>query len=188
MKKCLGICVVVGIFFLSRQAIAQEIVHALCGTVTSINSADKTLTLFQDSGSRANFKIMSASSTRIAFDKKIADEATAAKEFEKQGAYVILFYFGGEEDRTVVALKNLGAGPFSATSGEVTKWSDHDHTISVSDKDGKVHSFKIDAQTVAETYLGAVNGSKIDIDKGERVRLVSSMKSGTATVLFIREK
>ena len=91
MKKCLGICVVVGIFFLSRQAIAQEIVHALCGTVTSINSADKTLTLFQDSGSRANFKIMSASSTRIAFDKKIADEATAAKEFEKQGAYVILF-------------------------------------------------------------------------------------------------
>lgn len=56
------------------------------------------------------------------------------------------------------------------------------------DKDGAIHSLKIDAQLVAETYLGAVNGSKVDVDKGEQVQVVSSLKDGTPTVLFIREK
>ena len=32
---------------------SQEIVHALCGTVSSINPTAKTITLFQDSGSPA---------------------------------------------------------------------------------------------------------------------------------------
>jgi hypothetical protein len=187
IRKCLGISVFVGLLFLSHEVRAQEIVHALCGTVNSIN-ADKTITLFQDNGSRANFKVMSSSGTRIAFDKKIAHEVTAARDFQKRGAYVILFYFGGEENRTFVALKNLGAGPFSATTGEVTKWNGHDHTISVTDKDGNERSFKIDAQTIAETYLGAVDGSKVDMDKGERVRVVSSVKNGTPTALFVREQ
>ena len=131
---------------------------------------------------------MSSSNARIAFDKKIADEVTAAKEFQKKGAYVVLFYFGTEENRTAVALKSLGNGPFSSTTGEVTEWSGHNHKLSVRDKDGAIHSFLIDPQTVAETYLGAVNSSKVDLDKGEQVRLVSSLKNGTPTVLFIREK
>jgi len=58
----------------------------------------------------------------------------------------------------------------------------------VIDDDKKEHSFKLDAQTVAETYMGAVNASKFDIAKGDQVRLVSSMKNGVSTVLFIRQK
>lgn len=189
MKQFLGVCVLVGsLLFPAPQLVAQEIVHALCGTVTSINTADKTITLFQDSGSRVTFKVMSSPNTRIAFDKKIAEEVTAAKEFQKQGAYVILFYFGNEESRTAVALKSLGSGPFSSTTGEVTKWNGHDNTVSVRDKDGTIHSFKVDAQTVAETYMGVVNGSRFDVDKGEHVRLVSSMKNGSPAALFIREE
>jgi hypothetical protein len=36
--------------------------------------------------------------------------------------------------------------------------------------------------------MGAVNASKFDIAKGDQVRLVSSMKNGVSTVLFIRQK
>jgi hypothetical protein len=189
MKPILGMFILAGSLLIpASQLTAQEIVHALCGTVSSIDSANKTITLFQDSGSPATFKVLSSSSTRIAFDKKIADEVTAAKEFKKQGDYVILFYFGNQENRTAVALKSLGTGPFSSVAGEVQDWNGHSHEVSVRDKDGALHSFRIDPQTVAETYMGAVNGSKFDIDKGEQVRLVSSMKDGSQTVMFIREK
>ena len=188
MKRSLCMCILAGSLLFAPQLVAQEIVHALCGTVSSVNTADKTITLFQDSGSRVTFKVTSLSDTHVAFDKKIADETTAAKEFQKQGAYVILFYFGTEGNRTAIALKSLGAGPFSSTTGEVTSFKSHDHTVSIRDKNGSIHPFKIDAQTVAETYMGAVNGSKFAVDKGEQVRLVSSLKDQTPTVLFIREK
>src|SRR5512146_186129 len=110
---------------------AQEIVHALCGTVSTINPANKTITVFQDTGSAATFSIGPSSSTRIAFDKRVADEVTPAKEYQKQGAYVILFYYGVQENRTAVAVKSLGAGPFSSTTGAVTEWNRHTQTISV---------------------------------------------------------
>ena len=189
MKQSLSLCIFVSSLLVTvPQLSAQQIVHALCGTVSSINTANKTITLFQDSGSPATFRVMSSSNVRIAFDQKIADEVTAAKEFQQKGAYVVLFYFGTEENRTAVALKSLGKGPFSSTTGEVTEWNGHNHKLSVRDKDGAIHSFLIDPQTIAETYLGVVNSSKVDFDKGDQVRLVSSLKNGTPTVLFIREK
>jgi hypothetical protein len=167
---------------------AQEIVHALCGTVSSIDPSAKTITLFQDTGSTATFKVMASSSKRISFDRKIAGEVTEATQFQKQGAYVILFYFGINENRTAVALKNLGAGPFSSTTGEVTDWNGHDHKISIHGKDGATHSFTVEPQTVAETYMGVVNGTKVDLDRGDHVRVVSSGKTGSPTALFIREQ
>jgi len=189
MKLFMVVSILAGALCLpTRQVIAQEIVHALCGTVSSIDTGGKTITLFQDIGSPSTFSVMTSSDTRIAFDKKIAGEVTAAREFQKQGAYVILFYFGIDQNRVAVALKNLGSGPFSSTTGEVTKWNGHDNTLSVRDKDGTIHSFKIDVHTVAETYQGVVNGLKFDVDRGDKVRLVTSIKNGTQTVLFLREE
>jgi len=189
MKKLLLPSILVSsLVFLPLPSRAQEIVHALCGTVSSINPADQTITLFQDTGSPAIFSMKRPSSARVAFDKKVANEVTAAKEFQKQGAYVILFYYGVQENRTAVAVKNLGAGPFSSATGEVTEWNGRTQTISVRGQDGAVHSFKFDPQTVAETYQGVVDGSHFDVNKGEQVRLVSSKKGETPTVLFIREK
>ena len=189
LKSCLGVCVcVASLFLVTREGASQEIVHALTGSVSSINTADGTITLLQDGGSKGTFKVISSSKTHIAFDKKVAEDAVAANGFGKQGAYVIVFYFGSEENRTAVAVRSLGAGPFSSITGDVAKWNGHDHTLSVSDKGGVLHSFKVDAKTVAETYMGVVDGSRFDIDKGDRVRLVSSMKNGIPTVLFIRQK
>jgi hypothetical protein len=189
MKQFLYVSILVSsLSLLTPGLAAQEMVHALCGTVSSVDPSAKTITLFQDTGSPATFKVMSSSSKRIDFDKKIAGDVTAAKEFQKKGAYVILFYFGINENRTAVALKNLGAGPFSSTSGEVTDWNGHDHKVSIRDKDGATHTFTIGPQTVAETYMGVVNGTKFDIDKGDNVRIVSSRKEASPTVLFIREK
>jgi hypothetical protein len=189
MKRYLYVSMLVSSLLLLVPGLeAQEIVHALCGTVSSINPAAGTITLFQDSGSPATFKVMSATGKRITFDKKIADDVTAAKQFQKQGAYAILFYYGVNENQTAVALKNLGAGPFSSTTGQVTDWSGHDRKLSVRDKDGVTHSFTIAPQTVAETYTGVEDGTKLDLNKGDSVRVVSSRTGDAPTALFIRER
>ena len=97
---CLGL--------LTVSASAQEVVHALTGTVSSIDDLSKTIVVFQDNGSEGEFKDMTTAKTRVVIDKKIALDTTAAEANKKKGAYVIVFYYGDNDGRTAVALKNLG--------------------------------------------------------------------------------
>jgi hypothetical protein len=188
LRTCLRMGVFASaVFAVACPATAQEIVHAVTGTVSGIDASHQTITLFQDGGSRSTFKVMLSSTTRISFDKRAADDTTAAKEFQKQGAYVILFYFGMNENRTAVALQGLGDGPFSSNSGEVRAFDRHNGTITVIGKDAKKHSFKLNDRTVAETYAGAVDASEFHAEKGTHVQVVSAMEKGTPTALFIRQ-
>jgi Cu/Ag efflux protein CusF len=177
---CLGV--------LAIAAQAQQVVHALTGTVSSIDTLSKTMTIFQDNGSQSDFKDMTNEKAHFAFDKKIALEATPADDFKKKGAYVIVFYFGDNQDRTAVALKNLGAGPFTSAEGSLVKFDVKGHSISLKDSSGALQTFKLTDQTVAEGYMGVVEGSKFQAQKGDQVRIVASTESGTPTALFMREK
>src|ERR1035441_2132094 len=88
-------------------AMAQEVVHALTGTVSSIDPVGKTITVFLDGGSQGVLKGMANSKTSLSVDKKLLAAATTADAFNKNGAYVIVFYFGGTDARTAVALRSL---------------------------------------------------------------------------------
>ena len=166
---------------------AQQVVHALTGTVSSIDDPSKTLMVFQDNGSEGQFKDMTTAKTRVVIDKKIGLDTPAADANKKKGAYVIVFYYGDNDDRTAVALKNLGAGPFSSTEGTVTKFEGKQHTITVQDKSGTAQTFKIAQDTVAEGYMGVVDGYKFQASKGDHVRVVGTTENGAATALFMRE-
>jgi hypothetical protein len=189
LKAFVAACAVASsIAALSVPSSAQEIIHALTGTVSEIDTAEKTITIFQDSGSRAVvYQQLTNPKTRIAFDKHIQPETTAAAHFDKQGAYVIVFYFGGDNDRTAVAIESLGTGPFQSTNGTVTRYDGHGHTMTIQDESGKPLTFKIIDKTVAETGMGAVDGASYHADKGERVRIVSSTVDGAPTALFVRQ-
>jgi hypothetical protein len=166
---------------------AQEVIHALTGTVTSINATAKVITVLQDNGSTGEFYPRLNSKTRISFDKTIADGTTAPEQFNEQGAYVIVFYYGGTQDKTVVALKNLGAGPFTSTNGTVTKFEPHSHALSVQDSTGAVQTFRLASNSVAEVNFGAVDGLKFQPQKGDHVRVVAATVDGALTALFVRD-
>lgn len=164
---------------------AQEIVHAMIGTVSSIDSGAKTITLLQGTSHQV-FKATVNPSVRLAFDKKMAESTQPAANFQTLGAYVVVLYFGGAESQTAVALRSLGKGPFSSTSGEVSSWDRHRHVITVTDSAGAIHQFNITPETIAETNMGCLNGSRYQADKGEKVRIVSDVEKGGATALFVR--
>jgi hypothetical protein len=181
----LGVAICLG--WMCRTATAQEVVHALTGTVSSIDPVSKTITLFLDGGSEGVFKDME-SKTPLSVDKKVLADATAVDAFKQKGAYVIVLYFGGMDLRTAVALRSLGTGPFSAIDGTVSRFESHEHAISVADKSGTVQTFKINADTVAEGYAGAVDGLKFQAQKDDHVHVVGTSQNGSLIALFVSEK
>jgi hypothetical protein len=185
-RALLRIVLLAGCFSLvSLAATAQEVVHALTGIVNNINSAAKTIAVITDDGSDGIFQDMTGSRTSIEFDKNIRTEATAADEFKKKGARVIVFYYGAGDVRTVVAIKSLGEGPFTKDSGTVVKFDKREHSLTIKDSSGAIESFKITSSTVADTDAGAAEGLKFDPHKGESVRVIATQTDGSLTALFI---
>jgi hypothetical protein len=186
VRGVLKVCILTGCFSLAPvAATAQEVVHALTGTVVSIDAAAKTITVYTDNRSEGLFKDMTNSNTPIEFDKNIRADATAADTFKKKGTYVIVFYYGGGDTRTAVALRSLGPGPFTKNSGTVVKFENKEHSISIADDSGAIQSFKITSDTVAETEFGAVGESKYQPHKGDQVRVTAAVVNGSAIALFI---
>jgi hypothetical protein len=184
LRALAGTCVLAGcVLSLPVASAAQEVVHALTGTVSAINSTAGYITVFQDNGTRGVFDDMTAKH-RVSLDKRIAADTTAVNAFDKQGAYAIVFYYTKGDDQIAVALKNLGAGPFASTVGTVKKFDGH-RELTVVDKTGAAQTFKVDEKTVAEGMFGAVEGSKFDTHKGDQVRVVSANVGGTPTALFL---
>jgi hypothetical protein len=179
-------CALASILSLPISLAAQQVVHALTGTVSSINTASQTIAVLQDVGGNGVFQNPANPKTRVSLDKKIGPGTIAAEAFKDNGAYVIVFYYGGSDDRTVVAFKNLGAGPFSSTVGTIKKF-DRSRVVTIQDESGKLQTFKISPDTVAEGYAGAVDGTKISVQGGDKIRIVSSVVDGNPTALFIRQ-
>jgi hypothetical protein len=164
---------------------AQEVIHAMTGSIRSIDAAQKSFTLFRDSGSLITFKDATGSKIRIANDAKILSDATTARAFDKKDAYVIVFYYGITDNPTAVAVRALGTGPFTAIVGTITSFSDKDRSISVKDESGSIHDYKISADTVAESNFGVVEGFKIRAEKGGHIRVVGAVTNDSPTALFL---
>lgn len=186
MRRVSRICLFVGCFGLaSAAATAQEVVHALTGTVNNINLTAKTITIITDDGSDGTFKDLTNPDTKIDFDKRIRAGATLANTFSKKGAYAIVYYFGEGNARTAVAVPSLGPGPFTKNNGTVIKFDGRAHLLSIQEGAGKVESFRIAADTVADTGLGVVDGFKFQPQKDDQVQVVGTLVNGAATVLFV---
>ena len=166
---------------------AQEVVHALTGTVSSIDQATHSISVLQDVGGDTTYHDLTNPKTRVDFDKKVQALTISADAFKDKGAYVIVFYFGMDENRTAVAIKNLGSGPFSSTVGTVKDF-DRGRSVTVKDESGAVQTFKITPDTVAEAGSGVVEGTRFSVGRGDQVRIVSSVQGGSPTALFIRPR
>ena len=164
---------------------AQEVVHALCGTVRSINSTAKTITVVTDNGTSALFKERTKPEVRLDFDKRIRAEATAPDASTKDGDRVVVYYFGSGDAQTAVALQDLGAGPFKEISGTVVKCDRRERLLTLKNNLGVEESFHLDPKTVAETPYGAVEGLELDAKDGDQVQVIGSSGNGNEMACFI---
>ncbi len=187
MRDTLKTLILIGCIFSAAVAgTAQEVVHALTGTVRSIDPANNTISILTDNGSEGVFKELTNARVKVDFDKKLRADASTADAFKDKGRYVIVYYFGDDNVRTAVALRNLGSGPFTNNLGTVVKVEGRDRLLFIKEKSGLVDSFKITSDTVAETDVGVVGGFKFQPQKDDQVRVVAATVNGAPTALFVR--
>jgi hypothetical protein len=181
-------CLIGGCLCLSTfLATAQEVVHALTGTVSAIDPAAKTMKVQTDDGSEGLFQVIAKPTASLQFSKKIRDETTPAEGFTKTGAHVLVFYFGNSYvERKAIALLDLGAGPFIKTSGTVVKFDKHEHRVTIKDSSSAEQSFEIGPNTVVGTAVGPIDGYKFDPEEGSQLQVTASSAGGTNMALFIR--
>ena len=70
-------------------------------------------------------------------------------------------------------------------SGTIKKY-EKARAITIQDGSGAMQTFKIGADTVAEGYAGAMDGTKFQASGGDKIRIVSAVIDGTPTALFLR--
>jgi hypothetical protein len=180
-----------GLCLPAANAGAQQIVHVLAGTVRHINQQNGMIIVTTDDGSAGLFKGADPK-VQTNLDKGLIAEITPAEKFIASGAgstgdRLMVFYYGDDDDnvRSVVAVFDLGKGPFDKSTGTVTKFDRHGHTLTIKDDSGIETTFRIAANTVAETTTGAVEGFKYEASKGEKVRVTARAANGGEDALLI---
>ncbi len=166
-------------------ATAQERIHAVSGTVTTIYPKIQMTEIDTDDGSSGHFRWMKKTDGAIDFDKHVSADATDADKFTTKATHVIVYFFGDGEVRTVVALRDLGTGPLVKSTGTVVKLDRHSHLLTIKNKTGGIESFHIDPKTVADTASGVTQEYKFDLNKGDLVRVIATQTNGSETALLI---
>jgi hypothetical protein len=170
----------------TTAASAQQIVHALTGRVTAISATSKTIQVDTDDGSEGNFDILTQKNVVLSFEKNVKAMTVPASSFSKADCHVVVFFYGDDNARTVVAVEDLGPGPLITDLGTIVRLDKHAHQITVKGDSGEEQTFHIDARTLADSTYGVMEGQKFSADKGARVRVTATIENGAPTALFIR--
>jgi hypothetical protein len=182
LKACVfAVCLSVA----ASTAVAQQIVHALSGTVSKIYPKIKMTEITTDNGTSGHFEWLKPSDGELNFDKMVKADTVGADKFTQVGAHVIVFFIGDGDVRTIVAVRDLGSGPLEKTSGTVVKLNRHDRLVTIKNSAGAEESFHLDDKTVGDTATGVFQNFKFDFSKGDQVRVTAAPSAGGETALLI---
>lgn len=169
-------------FLMCSQARAQEVIHARTGTVMAVNAADKTLTLKAVDGSTVRFKETGGAASMSSLNKSVREKTVPAAGYSKVGANVVVLYFG-YNDLTAVAIKELGAGALTKSSGSVTNFDKHDRSLTLKTDTAAEKKLVLTDDTICDTADGVVKASDYHPSKGQQVRCMTGGESETALLV-----
>jgi hypothetical protein len=163
---------------------AQQMIHAVSGTVTTIHAKIQMTDIQTDDDSPGSFE-WTKSGVSMTFDKNVSADTVAADKFTTLQAHVIVYYYGVGDIRTLVAVHDVGAGPFVNSVGKIVKLDRRAHQLTIQNSKGGEETFAIDAKTVADTETGVVTNFKFDYNKGVQVHVLATQSNGSQTALLI---
>jgi hypothetical protein len=166
---------------IAGPVLAQEAVHAIAGTVTSVDPTNKVIHIKTEDGSERMFNFAGKPGA-VTFEKTVKDGTVPAASFTKTNTQVVVYYVGFDTIPTLVAVQDLGEAPLDKTVGAVVKFDKHDHTLTVKDAAGAEKKFTIDPKTVSETSNGVGMCEKSTLRTGSQVRVVATQDKA----LFVR--
>lgn len=162
--------------------VAQEVVHAQTGKVVNVDAARKTLTLKLADGSTVSFQDVSSHEPALSLDKAVREKTVPVGTYSKVGANVVVLYFGYGSP-TAVAIKELGADAPKKSSGSLSSFDRHEHSLTLKTDAAVPQKLVLTEDTIVDTSDGVVKAADYKPSKGERLRCFTGPKSVTA--LFV---
>lgn len=164
---------------------AQMVVHAMSGQIKAISVPLKTVDLLSG-GATNQFKMPTDQHVALSFDNDLRSGSIDPDQFKKTGDFAVVYYYGVDSDRTAVAIKDLGAGPFEVLKGTVVGFDKKTRLMKVKDADGKLHSITLGEHLVVDTDMGVDNGRRFDPHRGDPVRVTYTTSGNQNTAVFLR--
>ena len=181
--------IVVGILALgSRPAFCQMVVRAVSGTVKAINPVSHTIDVETEGSQNGRFQTASRGSVALSFDDDLRGDAVDADTFHNVDSFVVIYYYGFGGDRTAVAIKDLGKGPFVKFNGTVVGFDKHDETLSVKTLKAGTLQFRVSDKAVVDTGTSLQSSRKYSPRKGYAVRVTATERNGDQAAIFIRSR
>ena len=170
-------------FSCAAAASAQMVVHAVTGMVKTVGP--HSISVATDSDTTSKFAITSSTQS-LAFPGELRAGTTDAEKFQKTGDYVVVYFTGFDDQRTAVAVKDLGPGPFMKVEGTITGYDKHTRTLTLKDDSGKQITLACNDALVVDEDNGVESGKKFAPHKGDRIRVTYG--AGTPpTIAFLHE-
>jgi phage baseplate assembly protein gpV len=169
-------------------AAQDEVVHAVSGAVTHVDSAAKTITVKTADGSEQVFKFTGKTTVDAGKDVGAGAKMGAVDSYMKgkEGTHVVVRYVEKGGDKTAVAFKDLGKDTIKVSDGTVTKSDKAGHTITVKAEDGTETTYHVARDASIDTEHGVVDGSRYVAKDGEKVTVHYTEKAGDKVAHFIK--
>jgi hypothetical protein len=167
----------------NARAWGQMIVYAMTGTIRSVTTTELIAT---SDGQAVSFVVEPKSHPSFSFNKELREDSTPIADFHKSDTFAVIYYYGGSPDRTAVAVKDLGAGPFARTTGTVSHFDRHTRHLTIRTADGKTQDVIVGENAVVDSGMNVEPGRKADPSNGSLVRATTVQKNDAPTVVFLR--
>jgi hypothetical protein len=161
---------------------AQEVVHARTGKVMVVNPTSKTLVLKAADGEIVIFQAMAGHEPAMSFDKSIRGKTVPVAGYSKVGSNVVVFYYG-YDTLTAVAIKELGADSLKKSTGSVSNFDRHDHSLTLKTEAPEPQKLVLNDDTIVDTSDGVVKLADYKPAKGAQLRCITQPESQVALLV-----
>jgi hypothetical protein len=180
MKTLLAVVVVAGLMALPVRA-TDEVVSAIHGTITKLDSATRTAVVKTADGTEHTIHFVDKTAVHGA-------EATATGSKDafhglKEGSEVAVHYTEKGGDKTAVEVDHLGKDGLKSVDGTVSKVGEGGKTVTVKAADGTEQTFDVVGKDTKESAEAIAKGA----DKTGKVTVYYTESAGKKVAHFFKK-
>ncbi len=180
MKMILAIVAVAGLTALPVVA-ASDVVTAIHGTITKLNSATKTAVVKTEDGTEHTIHFVDKTAVHGA--KAVATGSEDAFHGLKEGSEVAVHYTEKDSEKTAVEVDHLGKDGIKSVDGTVSKVGEGGKTVTVKAADGTEQTFDVLGKDTKESAEAIGKGA----DKTGRVTVYYTESAGKKVAHFFKK-
>ena len=168
---------------------AQDVIHAVAGSVTRLDNAGKTIAIKTADGSEEVFRYSEHTVVRGSQAVSHIAKMGAVESYfaGKEGTRVVVRYIGEGADKTATLVDDFGKTTLKAGRGTVTHVDRAAHTVAIKTDDGAEATYSFGSDAVVETDHGVVRGTRYVAKEGDKVVVHYTEKAGSRVVHLFKK-